>query len=173
MKNKLFVMMNYKSIFLVFFLNLFFSCSSKNWKSNKTKAQIYPLDEIHFTKSNRFGDIIGTEMIWVNNALKNYPYKEFCANKLVMTFDLNDSATQSIFKQDSIGIAYYVVKRFRENGVSHFAFQSINNDFLKLCLYNEQGLNQIAVLKSLDIPNEAEMISDSKWKAYYDCLNSE
>lgn len=167
--------MKYNAIIILFFLT---SCSSqiendKNWKENKSKSEIFPLDTIEFKKPKTFSNIIGQQFVWINLALIKYPYRKNCSDKILISIDLKDSSIQRTLKEDSLSIAYYILDRFRKDGVSHFAFQEIINDELKICLYIEKNMNPIGILKTIEIPLNAEMGSEEDWKTYDYYLSNE
>jgi len=160
--------MNYIKLLIILLAT---SCSEqydkdKNWKANKSKMELNPTDSIEFKEPKEFANLTGQELIWTNQSLINYPYKKNCPNKILITIDLKDSLIQNTIKEDSLSICYYLLERFKEDGVSHFAFQMIHNNMLKICLYIENGMNPIGILKTIEIPLNADMETEEDWKTY-------
>ncbi|MEP7319288.1 MAG: hypothetical protein ABI921_11115 [Panacibacter sp.] len=144
------------------------SLQSGNWETIKKTKKIYPKDTIVIFKHSVLQD---TQLIWINTSYKNYPYKKFCKNKVQVTFDLTDALVKKYLAQDSLNIAYMLLDKFKEMGVSHLAGQTINYDQLLIYLYTEDGLNPIGTLSDFTINSNGYLQTDEEWTAYYNLLN--
>ncbi|HYG40888.1 MAG TPA: hypothetical protein VD908_19825 [Cytophagales bacterium] len=148
---------------------VFFSFSScgiedfREWEEAKKSNSVYKADTLRKQIRAVLGD---TTFVWVNRSYHIFPYKKYCANEVVATFDARDSIVLQFLRQDSLSIANLLTSKFQSQGISLFIGQTLDRFQLNVYLYTEDHLNPIGTLFDLPIPNSGKLKEDKEWKSY-------
>jgi hypothetical protein len=135
----------------------------REWDKAKKSGMVYKTDTLTKEIRSVFED---TTFVWVNRSYNNFEYKQYCANEVVATFDMKDSAVFQNLGADSLSIARLLTSRFQSQGVSLFVGQTLDRFQLNVYLYTEDHLNPIGTLFDFPIPNTGRLKNDKKWKKY-------
>lgn len=150
----------------ILIVSLVTSCDfadNRKWEEAKKSKTVYKIDTI---RKHIRAVLEDTTFVWVNTSYNNFPYKKYCENEVLATFDLRDSTVLQFIKEDSLAIARTLTKRFQEEGISVFIGQTIDRFELNVYLYTEKDLNPIGILFDLPIPNTGKLKTDKEWKSY-------
>jgi hypothetical protein len=133
------------------------------WSKVKKTLTVYPTVKMRIIRDSMLHQ---SEIIWVDDGYKDYPYKKFCDHRTTATFDISQPSVSSYLGKDSLGIAHLLAKHFQSAGIAHFVAQTLITNKLLVYLYAEEDVNPLILLDDFKIPVEATIENDETWSVY-------